>query len=83
MNDDGYSDFEIKAIDNTFKLRKGDVLSRDGHIHIYLSEDENFGWGKVNNVYPQKTKTYIDSTTYNIICSGESFNRVYRYIGEN
>ena len=27
--------------------------------------------------------TYIDATTNNIICSGESFNRVYRYIGEN
>lgn len=27
--------------------------------------------------------TYIDATTNNIICSGESFDRVYRYIGEN
>ena len=26
---------------------------------------------------------YIDETTNNIICNGETFNRVYRYIGEN
>ena len=83
LNGDGYFDFEIMPINNVFKLRKGDILSRNGHIHIYLSDDENFGWGKVNNVYPQKTKTYIDTTTYNIICSEETFNRVYRYIGEN
>ena len=36
----------------------------------------------INNVYPQTTLTYIDSTTNVIICNGESFNRVYRYIGE-
>lgn len=82
LNGDKYFEFEIYPIDTNFKLQKGDILSRDGHIHIYLSENENFGWGKVNNVYPQTTLTYIDSTTNVIICNGESFNRVYRYIGE-
>lgn len=83
LNGDKYFEFEIFPIDKEFKLQAGDILSRDGHIHIYLSENENFGWGKVNNVYPQNTLTYIDPTTNNIICSGESFDRVYRYIGEN
>ena len=83
LNGDNYFEFEILPIDKNFKLQKGDILSRDGHVHIYLSDEENFGWGKVNNIYPQKTPTYIDATTNNIICSGESFNRVYRYIGEN
>ena len=83
INHDNYFDFEIFPIDSDFELKKGDILSRDGHIHIYLGDDENFGWGKVNGVYPQKTKTYIDRENNNIICSGESFDRVYRYIGEN
>lgn len=83
LNGDKYFEFEIYPIDNEFKLQKGDILSRDGHIHIYLSENENFGWGKVNNIYPQNTLTYIDSTTNTIICNGEEFDRVYRYIGEN
>ena len=83
LNGDNYFEFEILPIDKNFKLQKGDILSRNGHVHIYLSDEENFGWGKVNNIYPQKTPTYIDATTNNIICSGESFNRVYRYIGEN
>ena len=82
LNKDGYYDFEILPIDNEFKLKKGDIISRDGHIHIYLSDNENFGWGKVNNVYPQKSLTYIDPITNSIICNGESFDRVYRYIGE-
>lgn len=83
LNFDGYYDFEILAIDNNFELKKGDILSRDGHVHVYLNDNENFGWGKVNNVYPNKTYTYIDKKTNNIVCNGESFNRVYRYIGEN
>ena len=83
LNGDNYFEFEIYSIDKSFKLKKGDVLSRDGHIHIYLSDKENFGWGKVNNEYPQNTSTYIDTTSNTIICSGEEFNRVYRYIGEN
>lgn len=83
LNSDGYYEFEILPIDSGFKLKKGDILSRDGHIHIYLSDNENFGWGKVNNIYPQETNTYIDSSNYNIVCSGETFTRVYRYIGEN
>lgn len=83
LNGDKYFEFEIYPIDNEFKLQKGDIFSRDGHIHIYLSENENFGWGKVNNIYPQNTLTYIDSTTNTIICNGEEFDRVYRYIGEN
>ena len=82
LNKDGYYDFEILPIDNEFKLKKGDIISRDGHIHIYLSDNENFGWGKVNNIYPQKSLTYIDPITNSIICNGESFDRVYRYIGE-
>lgn len=83
LNRDKFYEYEILPIDKNFKLQRGDILSRDGHIHIYLSDEENFGWGKVNNIYPQKTSTYIDVSTNNIICSGESFNRVYRYIGEN
>lgn len=83
INGDKYFEFEILPIDKNFKLQKGDILSRDGHVHIYLSDEVNFGWGKVNNMYPQKTSTYIDASTKNIICSGEQFNRVYRYIGEN
>ena len=83
LNGDKYFEFEIFPIDKEFKLQTGDILSRDGHIHIYLSDTENFGWGKVNNVYPQKTSTYIDSISNNIICSGAAFDRVYRYIGEN
>ena len=66
INGDKYFEFEILPIDKNFKLQKGDILSRDGHVHIYLSDEENFGWGKVNNVYPQKTLTYIDATTNNI-----------------
>lgn len=81
INNDGYNDFEILPIDSTFKLKKGDVLSRNGHIHIYLSEGENFGWGKVNNTYPQLTKTYIDYANKVIICTEEKFTRVYRYVG--
>lgn len=83
LNGDGYFEFEIFSIDNTFKLQKGDILSRDGHVHIYLSENENFGWGKVNNVYPQNSSTYYDSAKNIIICNGEMFDRVYRYIGDN
>lgn len=83
LNGDKYFEFEILPIDKNFKLQKGDIISRDGHVHIYLSDEENFGWGKVNNIYPQKTSTYIDTITNSIICSGESFNRVYRYTGEN
>ena len=45
--------------------------------------NENFGWGKVNNIYPQQTITYIDVTSNAIVCNGEIFNRVYRYVGEN
>lgn len=83
LNRDGYFEYEIFPIDKEFKLKKGDILSKDGHIHIYLSEDENFGWGKVNDVYPQNTYTYIDTAKSVIICSGEEFNRVYRYVGGN
>ena len=83
INGDGYFEYEIFALNNDFTLQSGDILSRDGHVHMYLNDNENFGWGKVNNVYPQKSRTYIDRTTHNIICNGETFNRVYRYVGEN
>ena len=83
FNKDGYFDFEIFPIDDRFNLQKGDILSRDGHVHIYLSENENFGWGKVNSIYPQESPAYIDRNTNMIICSGEAFDRVYRYTGEN
>lgn len=89
FNKDGYYEFLIKKLDSNFKLEKGDIITyydeveNEGHIHFYLSEDENFGWGKVNRVYPQKSKTYIDSNTNKIICNEVAFTRVYRYIGNN
>ena len=83
LNYDGYYDFEIFPIDSQFNLKKGDIISRDGHIHIYLSDNENFGWGKVNNIYPQDTATYIDRVNNIIVCNGEKFDRVYRYTSDN
>lgn len=82
INGDNYFDFEILPINENFILQKGDILSRDGHVHIYIDDKSNFGWGKVNSSYPQYTNTYINTINHNIICSGEQFTRVYRYIGE-
>lgn len=82
LNNDGYYEGIINRIDNSFKLQKGDILSRDGHIHFYLNDNENFGWGKVNNVYPQNSVTYINYQNHTIVCNGEIFTRVYRYVGE-
>lgn len=81
INNDGCIDFSVLPIDENFILQKGDVISRNGHIHIYLTDNENFGWGKVNNAYPQFTNTYIDYSDNTIICTKEKFTRVYRYNG--
>ena len=81
VNGDGYYELEVIQIDNQFKLQKGDILSSDTHIHVYLDEYANFGWGKVNNVYPQRTHTFVDYTSNKIICTGQEFSRVFRYVG--
>ncbi len=82
VNGDGYYELEVFQIDNQFKLQRGDVLSSDTHIHVYIDEYANFGWGKVNNVYPQNTHTYVDYINNKIICTGQEFNRVFRYVGD-
>ena len=40
-------DLLINKIDLNFKLDKGDIICRNGHIHIYIGNDkiDNFGWG--------------------------------------
>lgn len=48
VDKDTYAEGYIFKIDNDFKLQKGDILAREGHVHIYLgdgimTEAYNFG----------------------------------------
>lgn len=83
----------VFKLDNGFKLQKGDIIAREGHVHIYLGNGltvsaENFGWGRVYRsfpriydieVYSRGGSTYI--TLSNSIGEKEYYRRVYRYIG--
>lgn len=80
---------KIDRIDNNFKLEKGDIICRDGHIHIYVGNDgnDNFGWGKVNRKYPAKYNFSVEriGSEYRIKMDKgndiEYYERVYRYRG--
>lgn len=79
--------------------RKSQVLGEkglSGHLHIYLGRgyglSDNFGWGKVNRIFPQRynynLKTDEDNNNY-IVCDKDisasgiyrKYTRVYRYKG--
>ena len=94
INGDGLVDAEINKIPATFTLKKGDIISRNGHIHFYLGNgtsltSENFGWGKVNRQYPQLSNINIESRdgSYAVKFTNlstnatEYYTRVYRYKG--
>ena len=87
---------DIKKINNNFKLSKGDVIVRKGHIHIYLGEEygkaDNFGWGKVSRIFPQNYNYYLETFNgedYYIVCDHDvdndnqyrQYTRVYHYKG--
>jgi hypothetical protein len=86
-NPDGY----IFKIPNDFKLKKGDILAREGHVHIYLGDGtsqkaENFGWGRVYRNYPQFYSIYpVQSEDGNYVAlvnsmgEIEHYPRVYRF----
>lgn len=84
------NDEYIKVINSNFKLERGDIICRDGHIHIYIGNEEtdNFGWGKVNRFYPANYKFSIKGNISEYIIkmdkgnSEEYYTRVYRYEGE-
>ena len=79
----------IKEINCDFKLERGDIICREGHIHIYIGIEgtDNFGWGKVNRFYPANYKFSIEenSREYRIKMDKgnveEYYTRVYRYKG--
>lgn len=83
------NDEYIKVINSNFKLERGDIICRDGHIHIYIGNEEtdNFGWGKVNRFYPANYKFSIKGNISDYIIkmdkgnSEEYYTRVYRYEG--
>ena len=89
-------DIKINKIDNEFVLLYGDIIVRDGHLHIYLGNgfglSENFGWGKVNRIFPQKYyyKIIKNKNYFCIGCENDKTNdgnyreyhRVYRYVGD-
>ena len=83
------NDEYIKVINSNFKLERGDIICRDGHIHIYIGNEEtdNFGWGKVNRFYPANYKFSIKGNISEYIIkmdkgnSEEYYTRVYRYEG--
>ena len=86
---------KINKIDENFKLIYGDIIVRDGHLHFYLGNDlgysDNFGWGKVNRIFPQNYlfKIIKKDNYYFIVCDNDKtiegeyrqYKRVYRYIG--
>ena len=87
---------EINKINSDFQLSKGDIIVRKGHVHIYLGNgygnSENFGWGKVNRVFPQiynyELKT-DDGENFYIVCDHDinneqqyrKYTRIYHYKG--
>ena len=96
VGDDGVIEGYIFKIDDGFTLQKGDILARDGHVHVYLGDGivtdaPNFGWGRVYRDYPQKydiciTKREDERNYVSLINSAgkeEVYSRVYRYIGNN
>jgi hypothetical protein len=93
VDDDHVSEGFIFEINDGFRLCKGDILVRNGHVHIYLGdgssvEAPNFGWGRVYRSYPQiynieqrtgDAGNYISLT--NSAGEEERYTRVYRYLG--
>lgn len=84
-------DLLINKIDVNFKLDKGDIICRNGHIHIYIGNDkiDNFGWGKVNRYFPAhymfSTENIGDDFKIKMDKGNdiEYYTRVYRYEGGN
>lgn len=86
-NADGY----VFPIDDRFQLQKGDILARDGHVHIYLgdgiaAEAANFGWGRVYRSFPRIYEITVDHDNGSILLKSgpgheERYRRVYRYLG--
>ena len=83
------ADNRIKEINASFKLENGDIICRDGHIHIYIGNEEtdNFGWGKVNRKFPANYKFSIEKIKGEFqikMDKGndiEFYTKVFRYVG--
>ena len=80
---------DIQYITDGFKLERGDIICKKGHIHIYIGNEEtdNFGWGKVNRNFPAHYKFSIEKINgeyqikMNKGSSVEYYTKVYRYVG--
>lgn len=95
VNNDKIPEGYINKIDKNFKLKKGDILVRPGHIHFYLGDGEdnnaeNFGWGRVYRSFPQKYDIKVVSKNNKQLIkltnnknNEEYYTRVYRYVGKN
>ncbi|MBO4374742.1 MAG: hypothetical protein J5829_06515 [Lachnospiraceae bacterium] len=93
MDNDTSAEGYIFKIDKNFRLQKGDILAREGHVHIYLGDGyaakaDNFGWGRVYRSFPQTYEIqaeFHNGTTCISLANGngdkEYYNRVYRYLG--
>ena len=83
------NDSRILEMGATFKLEKGDIICREGHIHVYIGNNgtDNFGWGKVNRYYPANYYFSIESDNNEYVIKMdkgnaiEYYTKVYRYIG--
>ena len=77
-------------------LESGDLLVRQGHVHIYLGNHNNeyaFGWGRVNDSYPilktfkikytEKDRYYFSSLENDNKGNlvEKKYVKIYRYIG--
>lgn len=97
VNKDKIADGYIFKIDDGFILRKGDILAREKHVHIYLGdgiavEVPHFGWGRVNRSYPKYSEAKIIEMEHGggrkislVNSSGglDYYTRVYRYLGRS
>ena len=82
-------DSRINVIEKDFELKKGDIICRNGHIHIYIGnyETDNFGWGKVNRHFPANYDFSVENINNEYLIKMdkgngiEYYNKVYRYMG--
>lgn len=90
-NPEGY----IHEITDDFQLENGDIICREGHVHLYLGDGnmlvaDNFGWGRVYRYYPWVYEISVqkepDGKNKVILINSageeEAYSRVYRFIGQ-
>lgn len=78
----GWTKIDISSLSSIDDVKDGDILVCNGHVEIFVSASQHFGWGGIQSEYPLSKTWSFEGDYVKIQYGKKNYTTLYRYTGK-